>query len=126
VFVREDSGTEQRYCVIVGRGSQQFLKDRTDTMRVFLYAPMENKVQRLLKRGKSDSRALPKALHAAVSIEGRGCDPVPSRSCRCDETSGPIGATRSADCALVTLAFVSELSGSNSARPGQAVTLGSP
>src|SRR5882762_985359 len=26
-------------CVIVGRGSQLFLKDRQDTLRVFLYAP---------------------------------------------------------------------------------------
>src|ERR1700691_1544495 len=34
--------------VIVGRGSQLFLKDRTDTFRVFLYAPRENKVRRLL------------------------------------------------------------------------------
>src|SRR5271170_3538105 len=26
-------------CIIVGRGSQQFLKSRKDTLRVFLYAP---------------------------------------------------------------------------------------
>ena len=44
-------------CVIVGRGSQQFLKDRPDTLRVFLYAPRENKVQRLLKRGKNEKEA---------------------------------------------------------------------
>jgi cytidylate kinase len=44
-------------CVIVGRGSQQFLKDRPDALRVFLYAPRENKVQRLLKRGKSEKEA---------------------------------------------------------------------
>ena len=29
--------------VIVGRGSQQFLKGRADTMRLFLYAPREEK-----------------------------------------------------------------------------------
>jgi cytidylate kinase len=44
-------------CVIVGRGSQQFLKDRADTLRVFLYAPREEKVRRLLARGKSEREA---------------------------------------------------------------------
>jgi cytidylate kinase len=44
-------------CVIVGRGSQLFLKDRPDTFRVFLYAPRENKVRRLLSRGKSEREA---------------------------------------------------------------------
>lgn len=44
-------------CVIVGRGSQQFLKARVDTLRVFLYAPREDKVRRLLARGKSDKEA---------------------------------------------------------------------
>jgi len=43
--------------VIVGRGSQLFLKDRSDTLRVFLYAPRENKVRRLLSRGKSEKDA---------------------------------------------------------------------
>jgi cytidylate kinase len=43
--------------VIVGRGSQQFLKNREDTFRVFLYAPREDKVQRLLARGKSQLEA---------------------------------------------------------------------
>jgi len=44
-------------CVMVGRGSQQFLKDRKDTLRVFLYAPREDKVRRLLARGKSENEA---------------------------------------------------------------------
>src|ERR1700746_4002716 len=44
-------------CVIVGRGSQLFLKDRQDTLRVFLYAPREDKVRRLLSRGKSEQEA---------------------------------------------------------------------
>ena len=44
-------------CVIVGRGSQHFLRDRPDTLRVFLYAPRENKVRRLLARGKSEKEA---------------------------------------------------------------------
>jgi cytidylate kinase len=43
--------------VIVGRGSQQFLRDRSDTLRVFLYAPRENKVRRILARGKSQDEA---------------------------------------------------------------------
>jgi cytidylate kinase len=43
--------------VIVGRGSQQFLKSRPDTLRLFLYAPREDKVRRLLARGKSEGEA---------------------------------------------------------------------
>jgi len=48
---------ENGSCVIVGRGSQQFLKNRQDTLRVFLYAPRESKVRRLLSRGKSEKDA---------------------------------------------------------------------
>jgi cytidylate kinase len=44
-------------CVIVGRGSQLFLCNREDTLRVFLYAPREEKVRRLLSRGKSENEA---------------------------------------------------------------------
>lgn len=43
--------------VIVGRGSQIFLRNRPDTLRVFLYAPREDKLRRLLARGKSESEA---------------------------------------------------------------------
>src|SRR5580698_4340046 len=43
--------------VIVGRGSQHFLRDREDTLRVFLYAPTQDKVRRLLARGKSEKEA---------------------------------------------------------------------
>jgi cytidylate kinase len=53
--------------VIVGRGSQQFLKDRPDTLRVFLYAPPEDKVRRLLARGKSEREA--EELAATVDRE---------------------------------------------------------
>jgi cytidylate kinase len=42
-------------CVIVGRGSQHFLRDRTDTMRVFLYAPRSEKIRRLLASGVSEA-----------------------------------------------------------------------
>jgi cytidylate kinase len=44
-------------CVMVGRGSQHFLRDREDTLRVFLYAPREDKVRRLLSRGKNEKEA---------------------------------------------------------------------
>jgi cytidylate kinase len=43
--------------VIVGRGSQQFLRNRPDTLRVFLYAPREDKLRRLVARGKSQKDA---------------------------------------------------------------------
>jgi len=52
-----EHAAEHDHCLIVGRGSQQFLKDRKDTLRVFLYAPREKKVQRLLARGKSEKDA---------------------------------------------------------------------
>ena len=44
-------------CVIVGRGSQLFLRNREDALRIFLYAPREDKVRRLLSRGKSEQEA---------------------------------------------------------------------
>src|SRR5579864_9239065 len=44
-------------CVIVGRGSQLFLKDHPDAVRIFLYAPREDKVRRLLTRGKTEKDA---------------------------------------------------------------------
>jgi shikimate kinase len=43
--------------VIVGRGAQHFLKNRQDTLRVFLYAPREDKLRRLRARGKSENEA---------------------------------------------------------------------
>jgi cytidylate kinase len=53
--------------VIVGRGSQHFLRNRQDTLRVFLYAPREAKVRRLLARGKSEAEA--EALADSVDRE---------------------------------------------------------
>lgn len=52
-----EHAAEKGNSVIVGRGSQQFLKNRPDTLRVFLYAPREDKVRRLLARGKSGEEA---------------------------------------------------------------------
>ena len=43
-------------CVIVGRGSQHFLRHRTDTLRVFLYAPRGDKIRRLLETGVNESQ----------------------------------------------------------------------
>src|SRR6202049_1918433 len=43
--------------VIVGRGSQLVLRNRQDALRIFLYAPREDKVGRLLARGKSEREA---------------------------------------------------------------------
>ena len=44
-------------CVIVGRGSQHFLRDRSDTLRVFLFAPTEEKVRRLISGGMNETEA---------------------------------------------------------------------
>ena len=60
--------------VIVGRGSQHFLRDRPDTLRVFLYAPREDKVRRLLARGKSQREA------ESWWIRSIGNAPISSRS----------------------------------------------
>ena len=52
-----EHAAEKGNCVIVGRGSQHFLRDRRDTLRVFLYAPREDKLRRLLSRGKHHDEA---------------------------------------------------------------------
>lgn len=43
--------------VLVGRGSQHFLRNRQDTLRVFLYAPRVDKIRRLMARGKTEKEA---------------------------------------------------------------------
>ena len=48
---------EKGNCVVVGRGSQIFLAARPDTFRVFLYAARDDKVRRLLARGKNEREA---------------------------------------------------------------------
>ena len=45
-------------CVIVGRGSQHFLEDNPETLRVFLYAAREDKVRRVMAGGKTEREAL--------------------------------------------------------------------
>ena len=44
--------------VIVGRGSAYYLHDRPDAFHVFIYAPLEAKVQRLRAQGMSENEAL--------------------------------------------------------------------
>ena len=45
------------HAVIVGRGSAYYLRDRTDAVHVFIYAPFEEKVRRLQLEGKSQAEA---------------------------------------------------------------------
>jgi cytidylate kinase len=40
-------------CVIVGRAAPYFLRDRSDVLRVFLYAPREEKIRRVMLQGRS-------------------------------------------------------------------------
>ncbi len=44
-------------CVIVGRGSTYFLRDRPDAFHVFVYASAEEKLRRLKSVGKSEREA---------------------------------------------------------------------
>lgn len=44
-------------CVIVGRGSTYFLRDRQDAFHVFIYAPVEEKLRRIKSIGKSEKEA---------------------------------------------------------------------
>jgi len=45
-------------CVIVGRGSQYFLRDRKDVFRVFLYASRTSKIRRLITAGTPQEKAI--------------------------------------------------------------------
>ena len=49
---------EKKPCVIVGRGAPFFLRDRTDTFSVFLYASRELKFRRILKRVGNEAEAI--------------------------------------------------------------------
>jgi len=44
--------------VIVGRGSQYFLRNRKDVFRVFLYASRDYKIRRLITRGATEDKAI--------------------------------------------------------------------
>jgi len=52
-----EHAAEKGNSVIVGRGAQHFLRNRRDALRVFLYAPREEKIRRLLARGKTELEA---------------------------------------------------------------------
>jgi cytidylate kinase len=45
-------------CVIVGRGSQYFLRDRNDVFRTFLYASRTFKIHRLIVAGTPEDKAI--------------------------------------------------------------------
>lgn len=45
-------------CVIVGRGSAYYLRDLPEAFHIFVYAPFEEKVQRLQRRGKTEQEAV--------------------------------------------------------------------
>ena len=44
-------------CVIVGRAAPWFLRHRTDAFHVFIYAPREFKIKRVVSQGKTQSEA---------------------------------------------------------------------
>ena len=48
---------EQGNCVIIGRGSNWFLRHRDDCFHVFLYAAYEEKMRRILASGESEKEA---------------------------------------------------------------------
>ena len=44
-------------CVIVGRGSAYILRNRPDAFHTFVYAPVEEKIRRVMSLGKTDEEA---------------------------------------------------------------------
>jgi len=44
-------------CVIVGRGAPYFLRERDDVFSVFMYAPYDEKIRRIMAQGKSREEA---------------------------------------------------------------------
>jgi cytidylate kinase len=55
-IVRE--AADEGNCVIVGRGSAFFLANRSDALHVFLYAPYEDKIRRLVGSGTDQAEAV--------------------------------------------------------------------
>jgi cytidylate kinase len=52
------SAAQEGNAVIVGRGSAYHLYGRPDALHIFVYAPFEEKVRRLVKTGKSEKEAV--------------------------------------------------------------------
>lgn len=44
-------------CVVVGRGSAYYLKNRKDAFHVFIYAPLSEKIRRLSAQGRTEKEA---------------------------------------------------------------------
>lgn len=44
--------------IIVGRGSQYFLRNREDVFHVFLYAPRDHKIRKLIAQGATQDKAI--------------------------------------------------------------------
>jgi CMP/dCMP kinase len=53
-----EKAAESKPCVIVGRGAPYFLRNRTDTFSIFLYASRDVKFRRLLKRVGNEAEAV--------------------------------------------------------------------
>jgi cytidylate kinase len=49
---------DEGQCIIVGRAAAFFLRDRTDTFCVFLYAPRDYRYRRVLAKVKNEAEAL--------------------------------------------------------------------
>jgi cytidylate kinase len=58
---------DRGHCVIIGRGSNYFLRQRRDAFHVFLYAPYEEKMRRIVAQGDSEREA--KQLLESVDAE---------------------------------------------------------
>jgi hypothetical protein len=50
------NAAKSKPCVIIGRGAPHFLRERTDTLSVFLYASRELRFRRVLRRVGGDQR----------------------------------------------------------------------
>ena len=53
-----DAAVSSGLSVIVGRGAQYFLHNRTDVFHAFLYASRDHKIRRLMARGVSQKEAI--------------------------------------------------------------------
>jgi cytidylate kinase len=58
---------DRGHCVIMGRGSNYFLRQRKDAYHVFLYASYEEKLRRIMAQGESEREA--KQLLESVDAE---------------------------------------------------------
>ena len=53
-----ENAAQNAPCVIVGRGAPYFLRDRPDTLCVFLYASRDRRYRRILARTQDEARAV--------------------------------------------------------------------